>query len=118
MTVFDVVHRPVKLLLKLDMNGRLLREVVSPVDTEDRILQLVLTVRSLVRGNILGELVMPFHRIDRALDLDDFDVRRRPGFQNSGSGRSDAGRCFVDRYFDFGCSDSGRCGVGFLHSNQ
>ena len=73
--VLDVVHRPVELLGQLDLDGLLLGEVVLLVHAEDGILELVLAVRNLVLGDILGVLVVTLDRVNRALDLDELDVR-------------------------------------------
>ena len=75
MRVLDVVHGPVQLLLQLDLDGLLFRVVVLLVHAQDGILELVLAVSSLVLGDVLRVFVMMLDRVDRALDLNKFDLR-------------------------------------------
>ena len=75
MRMLHIIHRTVKWFGQLDLNGLLLAEVVRPFDAEDRVFQVVLAVLGLVRGYVLGELVLPVDGVDGALNFNDLDGR-------------------------------------------
>ena len=75
MRMFHVVHWTMELFLQLNLDCWLLRKVMLLIHAHARVLELVLTVRTFMLGYIFGVFMVTFDRVDRALDLNKFDLR-------------------------------------------